>query len=218
MKGLLVKDFKLLKNQKQFFATVAALCVLFLTMYENPYFVISYLTIMCSMFSISTISYDEMDNGMTYIFTFPISRRQYVVEKYIFGMMAMFFSWIAIMAVSMITYTVRNIEVVGEEIGVVSAVSLTVAALFIAVSMPVQLKFGAERASVASLIVVGFSFFIGYVVVRIVRTMHVDVEELINILLKQKLADSLGVMIVSWILLVGVSFLISIKIMEKREF
>lgn len=41
----------------------------------------------CSMFSLSTISYDEFDNGNAFLFSLPITRKGYVIEKYIFGIM-----------------------------------------------------------------------------------------------------------------------------------
>ena len=51
MKGLLIKDFKLLKNQKQFFLTVSMMGIIFLVVSNNPDFVISYITIMISIFT-----------------------------------------------------------------------------------------------------------------------------------------------------------------------
>ena len=82
MKGLLIKDFKLLKNQKQFFLIIGLITFMFLVTNDSPYFTITYATMMFSMFTMSTISYDEYDNGAAYLFSLPISRKGYVAEKY----------------------------------------------------------------------------------------------------------------------------------------
>ena len=62
MKGLLIKDFKLMKNQKQFFLMILFFCIFFLVINRNPAFMISYLMVMCSFFTLSTISYDDFDS------------------------------------------------------------------------------------------------------------------------------------------------------------
>ena len=85
MKGLFMKDFGLLKGQKQFFAVIVVMTVIFMTAYTNFAFIISYITIMIGIMTLTTISYDEFENGMGYLFTLPVSRREYVGEKYLFS-------------------------------------------------------------------------------------------------------------------------------------
>ena len=87
MKGLLIKDLKLMKNQKSFFMVMAVVGLIFLITWDAPYFAISYITMMFSMFAITSFSYDEFDNGAVYLFTLPFSRKTYVREKYLFGLL-----------------------------------------------------------------------------------------------------------------------------------
>ena len=85
MKGLLIKDIKLMKNQKTFFTVMTFVGFLFLITQETPYFVITYITTMFSMFTITTLTYDEFENGSAFLFSLPFSRRDYVKEKYLYG-------------------------------------------------------------------------------------------------------------------------------------
>ena len=55
MKGLLIKDFKMLKSQKQFFAIITLIGILFLATYNSMSFVISYITIVFAMFGITSL-------------------------------------------------------------------------------------------------------------------------------------------------------------------
>ena len=42
MKGLLIKDIKLMKNQKQFFVVMILMGLLFMFAYSDPFFSVSY--------------------------------------------------------------------------------------------------------------------------------------------------------------------------------
>ena len=43
------------------------------------------MSVLAAVMALNTIASDDMDNGMPYIFTFPISRKEYVKEKYLLG-------------------------------------------------------------------------------------------------------------------------------------
>ena len=85
MKGLLIKDFKLMMMQKNFFLSIIAIAVVLTVFVKNPSFIIGYLTFIGSVFTLSTISYDEFDNGNAFLFSLPITRKLYALEKYVFG-------------------------------------------------------------------------------------------------------------------------------------
>ena len=80
MKGLLIKDYKLMLGQKTFLGMAALMSVLYLAIYKDPTFAVVFITVMCTMFTVSTLSYDEYENGMAYLFTLPISRNKYELE------------------------------------------------------------------------------------------------------------------------------------------
>ena len=75
MKAMLIKDWKLMKGQKQFIFILCIFLAVFGATSNNLGFLISYMTLMATIFSISTISYDEYNNGMVYLLALPISRR-----------------------------------------------------------------------------------------------------------------------------------------------
>ena len=86
MKGLLIKDFKLLQGQKNFFITIIAIAGIMAIFMEDASFIIGYMTFVGSLFTLSTISYDEFDNGNAFLFSLPITRKDYILEKYGFGL------------------------------------------------------------------------------------------------------------------------------------
>ncbi len=82
MKAMLIKDWKIMKWKKLFVLILCVFLAVFVVINDNPGFLISYMTLMASIFSISTVSYDEYNNGMVYLLALPISRSKYVEEKY----------------------------------------------------------------------------------------------------------------------------------------
>ena len=72
MKGLLIKDYKLMKIRKAILLFCFC-CVWFFAAREGgESFCVGFITYVCSLFCISTISYDEFDNGNAFLFTLPL--------------------------------------------------------------------------------------------------------------------------------------------------
>ena len=167
MKGLLIKDFKLLKNQKQFFVVIGVISIMLLLTNENPSFTITYTTMMFSMFTMSTISYDEYDNGAVYLFSLPITRKGYVIEKYTFGIITSLFIWIVITVLSYIVGGIRKIEMPLDELAAISMAALVVVSLILAVSIPLQLKFGVEKSRMAFIAVFALAFVVSVAAIKL---------------------------------------------------
>ena len=87
MKGLFVKDLRLMMIQGRVMAVVVVMVLVIwgIMGIADGGAVLGYVMVMLSIYIPSLISYDEMDNGYAWIFTMPASRREYVLEKYIFG-------------------------------------------------------------------------------------------------------------------------------------
>ncbi len=149
MKALLIKDWKLLMSQKQFFLVTIVIVGAFLFTARNPAFVVSYATIMYTVFTISTISYDDYHNGMSFLMTLPVSRTDYVAEKYTFGILMGSGTSAVVMAAAAAVFKVRDTGLSAEELLLSVMTAMLVAVFFLAFTIPVQLKFGAEKGRMA---------------------------------------------------------------------
>ena len=83
MKGLYIKDFKLMMNQKMFFIVIAAMAIFFAVTQTNIFLLISYATFIAAMFVISSISYDEFNNGNAFSLYFT-SDKNWICQRKIF--------------------------------------------------------------------------------------------------------------------------------------
>ncbi len=222
MKGLLIKDFKLLKNQKNFFILVFVMAV-FLTITNGAgsspaTFVLPYVGFVCSFFVLSTISYDEYDNGNAFLFTLPFDRKIYVAEKYIFGVVTGGAGLLLILAFILIyTDGMTGAEQTGETL-FTAGVSAALLLFFLAVMIPFQLKFGPEKGRIAMIIVFLGIFAAVYGLAKVVNVGNMDLSGLIQT------ADAMGpagvalVFLAVSLLVLAASMTISIRIMEKKEF
>lgn len=222
MKGLLIKDFKLLKNQESFLFTVSAISILFLvTNIMKPLSVIGYTTLVFSMFTISTISYDENDNGSSFLFSLPVSRKMYVKEKYLFGLLLGGSTWI-------VTAVIATIYAYMQGAGMDAVQWITAVFLYLALFMilliiilPVQFKFGADKGRIALMGVVACIAFVTFVMIQGVKVFGVNLEDMDAIVTRiasMSPGRFLGTVFLICGALVVISYIVSLKIMEKKEF
>ena len=63
MKGLFVKDLKLMMLQKNFLLLILAIVIGMMIFTDDVIFPLGFLSFIVSLFTVSTISYDDFDNG-----------------------------------------------------------------------------------------------------------------------------------------------------------
>lgn len=106
------------------------------------------MTLMATIFSISTISYDEYNNGMVYLLALPISRRKYVEEKYLFCLLTSLIVSAVSLIVTLGIGIVRSTNATPEDLVLSAAVALGMGALICGFMLPIQLKFGPEKSRI----------------------------------------------------------------------
>ena len=146
MKGLFVKDIELMKQQKQFFIMVVVMGVILnLTGSVSVSFAAGYFTIVTAIFAITTISYDEFDNGLAFLMTLPVTRKQYVAEKYLLGAGLTAVAWGIATITGVICKGVAELQGCLSETIIGSLIYIPLALLMLAVSLPLVIHFGAEK-------------------------------------------------------------------------
>lgn len=63
MKGLLTKDFRILAGQKRYFTIIILIALIFLCSGQPAQIIVGYCTMFGMLFTVNTISYDEFDHG-----------------------------------------------------------------------------------------------------------------------------------------------------------
>lgn len=220
MKGLWIKDLKLMTAQKYFFLLILLIVIGMSISAEDVSmmtFSLGFVPFVVSLFGLSTISYDEFDNGNAFLFTLPITRKEYVLEKYALSFVLAFVS-----LVMMFLFTIFMVAQKGMMLdfdGWMIPFGLFALILLLqAIMIPFHLKFGQERGRIAIIVLIGALLLIATFIQKGLEFIGIDWMQVLQSLpiLGQ------GTML---ILLYGVSFVlliislkISIHIVSKKEF
>lgn len=220
MKGLWIKDLKLMTAQKYFFLLILLIAIGMSISAEDVSmmtFSLGFVPFVVSLFGLSTISYDEFDNGNAFLFTLPITRKEYVLEKYALSFVLAFVS-----LVMMFLFTIFMVAQKGMMLdfdGWMIPFGLYALILLLqAIMIPFHLKFGQERGRIAIIVLIGALLLIATFIQKGLEFIGIDWMQVLQSLpiLGQ------GTML---ILLYGVSFVlliislkISIHIVSKKEF
>ena len=146
MKGLFVKDIELMKQQKQFFILVVVMGVILnLAGSGSVSFATGYFTIVTAIFAITTISYDEFDNGLAFLMTLPVTRKQYVAEKYLLGAGLTAVAWGIATITGVICKGVAELQGCLSETIIGSLIYIPLALLMLAVSLPLVIHLERKR-------------------------------------------------------------------------
>ena len=96
------------------------------------------------------------------------------------GLLTTMLAWIVFTAAALGATYFRKIEIDLRQWLIIAVTYLAVVLLLLAVTIPIQFKFGAERSRVALIAVVGCAFLIAYVAAKIFQAFHVDLSAVID--------------------------------------
>ena len=77
----MTKDFRILAGQKRYFTIIILIALIFLCSGQPAQIIVGYCTMFGMLFTVNTISYDEFDHGYLFLFTLPVTKKDYVLEK-----------------------------------------------------------------------------------------------------------------------------------------
>ena len=152
MKGLFTKDLIILKSQLKTLLMIIACGIVMSFAFEKT-IVIAYLGIIGTMVAIGTIGYDEFDNGFSYLFTLPVSRRSYVREKYHLSAGAAIVMILIGSVASFVMMVSSKTPNIMDEILPSAASMLMVAMLFISLLIPIRIKYNSEKSRTITYII-----------------------------------------------------------------
>lgn len=217
MRGLLVKDLRLLRNQKQFFLTVIMIAAVFMLAGQDLSFIVSYYSILAMFFAISTISYDEFNNGYATLFTMPITRKQYVMEKYLFALLLGGGVWAAAALLGAVIDAARDAEFVPVEWFASSAAVFAVMWTLMMVMIPINLKYGTEKSRSASLVLM----FVVFAVIMMLTKFEPLTLAFQNAVARLEQLSGIGVLLSGAAALAAVTIIsmaAGVRTMSKKQF
>lgn len=215
IKGLLIKEFKLMKINLRFFIIIMIVWGALMASQFGGTFIVGYTAMLFSFLTVTTFSYDEFENGAVYLFTLPVLRRDYIREKYLFGFLI---STLPTILASMMLWIADSVWGEAEHPGVYLlsvVVSLPVAYLILALEIPLLVRFGSEKSRLISVSMLGCTS-IGYGILH--ELTGVDSTEAVSSIAALGTWVLILLAVAALVVLVMISYKISCRFMEKKEF
>lgn len=222
MKGMIVKDLRILLEQKSLMILGLICGIICLFTMKDPTFLIGYVTLIATSMGCVSCAYDEMNNGMAYLMTMPCSRTKYVIEKYLFAVAIGLIGWSLSIGLSFAYLFANHINetylIMGESLGLLALV-LTIPAVMI----PMVLKFGPARSRIMIYILIGIIFAAAGVMslthlssITVVKDEIVVyvIDYTITLIPRTLVLSALALAIIIFV----TSMLISIGILKKKEY
>ena len=204
MLGLIKKDFLIIKANLK--SMVITFIVYLMLAFQGTFDVTFIIPIIGIMLFISTFSYDDFNNWNSYAVTLPDGRRNVVRAKYIASIILTVVLGIIALAIGIgISYIKTNAINLNEIISSLMGTALS-SIIIISLLYPIVFKFGATNGKIILFAVV---FGIGGIVAL--------VSNVINMINGLDNYSLIAIPIISVILL-GISYLISNKIYQNKEF
>lgn len=217
MKGLLVKDFRLMKGQKNFLVLLFIMIAFVFISGMDASFFMGYLPFLFMIAAMSTITYDEFDNGMAFLMVLPISRKLYVQEKYLFGGLLGFTGLASAFVLFLISEINKGSSMTFTQYVLLFLCFLAFVILFLCLMIPIQLKFGSEKGRIVLFIIFFGIIGIVYLVSKITDKIPAQVIEVFRRIQKLPFGILAALAVGIYILALFISLKISLGIMEKKE-
>lgn len=147
----------MMRYQIKFYIMFILLAVFISGNMEEPFFAVPYLIFIGTIYIFNAIAYDETENGYSFLFTLPISRKEYVAEKYIFAaVLALISAAIGFLIMSGHMIFQNKMEDAGANL-YMSILFLLLTLVFISMMLPVIFKNGVEKGRIVLSALVGLT-------------------------------------------------------------
>ena len=207
MKGLLLKDFYMMKKYCRSYFLIAVIFLVVSLLGNGNLFFIFYPCLLCGMIPVSLLAYDERSHFMQYSATLPYTKAQIVSSKYVLGLLVQ----AAVLVVTAVAQAVKmslkgSFEIVDFLIMVLSL--FVVSTLASSIALPFIFKLGVEKGRLAYYVMIGFVCAVSVIFSQMFKgSLQVSVPAGIIF----------GALAIVGAVLYVVSWLLSISFFKKRE-
>ena len=181
---------------------------------DGTEFITGWICLLMTIFSLSTLSYDEYDNSMPFLMSLPVLAKTYAIEKYLFGLICGLIGLLFAVAVESILIIGRHMPVnINEEL-ISLLIYIPLIMIVLSFSLPVELKLGAEKGRMYMFLIGGIVIVGVIVALKFlpVKTGIIEVLNNINIIVLGSIIAGVAV------ILFVISMLISVRIVRRKEF
>ncbi len=207
MKGLLLKDWYMMKKHCRSYIVIAAVFIAVSLVSDDNMFFVFYPCLLCGMIPVNLLGYDERSRWMQYSESLPYTKAQIVSAKYLIGLLSQ-------ATMLLVTGVAQGIKMIMEgsfaynDFIMLILLMLIMSTLTSSITLPFIFKLGVEKGRIAYYVMIGFVCGASVLVSYFFKG-HLKTEAAPNTLPVVLSLIGIGIYIFSWY--------ISIAFYKKRE-
>ena len=155
MKGLLLKDWYMMKKYCRAYLFIAVVFIAISLVNNDNMFFVFYPCMLCGMIPMNLLAYDERSRWMQYSGTLPYTKTQIISGKYLIGLFAQLTILLAVGVIQAAKMVIAGNFVLGE-FTVLILLMLIVSTLTSSIPLPFVFKLGVEKGRTAYYVMIGF--------------------------------------------------------------
>lgn len=218
VKGLMIKDLRLIFSQMKLFLIIIVVWAIFMTVSLKGALSVGYIALMFSFITLSTFNYDEAEKGMSYLFTLPIGRKDYIKEKYLLGLMIIVVPALIATLLTCILCVMTNAEREFLDYLFSSILTIPAAIVLLVLEIPLYIKFGQEKRRIVTMISIGIMAVCFGMFRSLYEIAGKNNVESIHGIFNMNAWSLILLLMLTVIVLTIISYKISCFFMERKEF
>ena len=207
MKGLLLKDWYMMKKYCRYYLFVSIGFIILSMISSGNMFFVFYPCLLCGMIPVNLLGYDERSRFTEYVGTLPYTKTQIVSAKYLIGLFTQIAMLIVICAAQGVKMGIEGTFVMKEFL-VLMMLLLVMASVASSLTLPFIFKYGVEKGRGAYYVMIGV-VCAGSIIATTIFKEGLQNEIQLNAVLPIACIIGVAIYVVSWCL--------SIMFYKKRE-
>ncbi len=207
MKGLLLKDWYMMKKYCRYYLFVSIGFIILSMMSSGNMFFIFYPCLLCGMIPVNLLGYDERSRFTEYVGTLPYTKTQIVSAKYLIGLFTQISMMIAIGIAQGVKMSIEG-NFILKEFLVLMMLLLIMASVASSLTLPFVFKYGVEKGRGAYYVMIGV-VCAGSIMATSIFKQGLQSQIQLNAILPIACIVGIGIYVLSWCM--------SIVFYKKRE-
>ena len=207
MKGLLLKDWYMMKKYCRYYLFVSIGFIILSMISSGNMFFVFYPCLLCGMIPVNLLGYDERSRWTEYVGTLPYTKTQIVSAKYLIGLFTQIAMLIVICAAQGVKMGIEGTFVMKEFL-VLMMLLLVMASVASSLTLPFIFKYGVEKGRGAYYVMISV-VCTGSIIATTIFKEGLQNEIQLNAVLPIACIVGVAIYVVSWCL--------SIMFYKKRE-
>ena len=225
--GLLLKDWGLLKSQgKGIIYVLIGGAALMVGALDNPKidreesaaFLGVYIIVTMAVYFSNMLAYDEMDHGFLYLFSLPVTKKDYVREKYIFCISLDAAVWLLGLVITTVVSLTGSYGNDLKKMLFIITWGMIAGVVLIALIIPVRLKFDGEKGRLMIPVIALLLGGAGMLAGKVCGSLGVNPTEIFQKLDALSEGQLRGGGILFGVICLAISYVCSLRVLEKKEY